>query len=234
MEQRQDKKYGLKIGVLLLFILLPVSLYLFNNGNHHLFCFQKVMVSEPWVACEIVEKIVDEPVVSPGSIKNSWVTKWQDTLTPKEDAIVVAHPVAHLKMADIKPLIQQDVIQDTLLKNRKITTIIDFHAMFVGGEQSMYQYLHHHMKYPRRAINAHTQGRVVIKFMVNHDSTLSDFTVLDSLPNGCTQEAMRVIRQMPKWIPAQRFGVNIDSEIELPIIFRLPANNDTVDVDEIE
>ncbi|MCB8963487.1 MAG: energy transducer TonB [Bacteroidales bacterium] len=65
-------------------------------------------------------------------------------------------------------------------------------------------------------------GRVIVRFVVERDSTLSSFEVmrgLDACP-ACNDEAIRVVKSMPKWIPATQRGRNVRVALLYPVDFK--------------
>ncbi|MEQ9424968.1 MAG: TonB family protein [Cyclobacteriaceae bacterium] len=62
--------------------------------------------------------------------------------------------------------------------------------------------LQSNLQYPNEAERESIEGEVEVKFIVNEDGSLSDFEVVKPLGFGCDEEAIRVLRQGPKWTPA--------------------------------
>lgn len=83
------------------------------------------------------------------------------------------------------------------------------------------RYLDSAIIYPNAAQDAHVEGRVIVKFIVNQDGTLSDFVVERSLGAGCDDEAVRVLRQMPKWKPGKQNGVPVRVYYKQPVAFKM-------------
>ena len=92
---------------------------------------------------------------------------------------------------------------------------------FPGGEQAMFKYLQRNLKYPEMAKDYNVQGRVYVQFIVDTDGEIKDLEILRGLPGndlGCEEEAMRVIRSMPKWKP----GMQGDRKV--PVIYTMGIN----------
>lgn len=102
--------------------------------------------------------------------------------------------------------------------------IIDFvqkAASFPGGEAELMKFLGKELQYPQIAVENRIQGRVYIQFVVNKDGTIQDITLAKSVDKSIDQEALRVVKKMPKWIPAQQNNATCRSRYILPILFRL-------------
>ena len=85
----------------------------------------------------------------------------------------------------------------------------------------MNEYLAKNVHYPKAARKAEVQGRVIVQFVVNEDGSISDAKVLRGIGAGCDEEALRVIRDMPKWKPAKQNGKAVKVFFTQPISFRL-------------
>lgn len=88
----------------------------------------------------------------------------------------------------------------------------------------MMQYMNDNMAYPEEAKKEKAEGTVFVKFTVNTDGSLSDIkTVSEGAPlrPDMVLEAIRVVKGMPKWAPAQKAGKTVSVEMTLPIVFKL-------------
>lgn len=103
----------------------------------------------------------------------------------------------------------------------RIFEVIDENAQFPGGGDECYKWLSEHIKYPAIAQEQGIQGIVSMQFVVEKDGTLSDIKVMRSPDPSLSQEAIRVVKEMPKWIPARQGGKDVRSRYILPIMFRL-------------
>lgn len=124
-------------------------------------------------------------------------------------------------------------------------------AQYPGGQAALMQFLAQNIRYPKIAAENGVQGRVLVQFVVEKDGSLSNFavvkksgdTITKNAQNGITvnaqgsateeskvpqeafdalnAEAVRVLREMPKWIPAKQRGQEVRMRYTLPITFRL-------------
>ena len=83
------------------------------------------------------------------------------------------------------------------------------------------QYLTGHIKYPDSSRADNTEGRVIVKFIVNDDGSISDCAVVRGLDPFCDAEAVRVISNMPPWKPARQNGKAVRVWFTLPVVFRM-------------
>ncbi len=83
------------------------------------------------------------------------------------------------------------------------------------------KYLSKTLKYPLRARKNNIEGRVVVKFMVSADGTITDVHVVKHVSSDIDEEAVRVISQMPQWEPGKRDDKSADVFYTLPLVFKL-------------
>lgn len=94
-------------------------------------------------------------------------------------------------------------------------------ASFPGGEMELRTFLNLALKYPPEAVQNKTEGRVVLRFTVGKDGSISRIKTLKSLSKETDQEAIRIVKLMPKWIPATNMGEISNDTYSLPIRFSL-------------
>lgn len=124
-------------------------------------------------------------------------------------------------------------------------------AQYPGGQAALMQFLAQNIRYPKIAAENGVQGRVLVQFVIEKDGSLSNFAVVKKSGDTITKnaqsgitvkalgsateeskvpqeafdalnaEAVRVLREMPKWIPAKQRGQEVRMRYTLPITFRL-------------
>jgi protein TonB len=97
----------------------------------------------------------------------------------------------------------------------------DFVQDMPRSPYSYAKYLRDHIHYPAPAIAAEVSGRVTVQFIVQPDGAITNVSVLKGLGFGCDEEAMRIISQMPAWVPGRQNGVAVPVRIAVPIVFKL-------------
>lgn len=96
---------------------------------------------------------------------------------------------------------------------------------FPGGEQALVKYLDNNLKYPEEAQKQKWQGSTLIAFTVNEDGSISNVRVLKSSKIILDNEALRIVKSMPKWAPAAIDGAPKKEMVVLPITFDLTKKN---------
>ena len=104
-----------------------------------------------------------------------------------------------------------------------VYTVVAKNPQFPGGVKAMYRFIQDEVKYPAAARRANVEGKVFLTFVVNSDGSIQNIQVLKGLGFGCDEEAMRVVKQTPKWVPGEKDnGEKVNVKYNLPISFVLP------------
>ena len=107
--------------------------------------------------------------------------------------------------------------------DNRVFEVVEKNASFPGGNEACYAWLAKQIRYPAVAQKQGIQGRVFVQFVVNTDGTLDEVKAVRSPHPSLAEEAVRVVKSMPKWNPAIQKGVTVRSRFNLPIMFRLSA-----------
>ncbi len=87
---------------------------------------------------------------------------------------------------------------------------------FVGGKKALYDYIKNNIRYPEDV----KRGNVYVAFVVTKEGNIRDARVVKGINESCDKEALRLIKNMPKWDPGMEKGKIVSSVYGLPIIFR--------------
>lgn len=127
---------------------------------------------------------------------------------------------AVLKKEYLKGILQ--VTEDLTTRVRDTTKYGDEkESEFPGGLKKWQQYLSKNLQYPERAQNAKVMGIVILQFIVDTKGNVSDLDICKSLEFSIDEEATRLIRDSPKWVPAFQNGKIVKSYKKQPLHFRL-------------
>ncbi len=99
--------------------------------------------------------------------------------------------------------------------------IVEEMPEFPGGEKAMYRYLSTHTDYPDKAKEVGIDGIVYVSFIVEKDGSLTDIKVLRSPNQLLSDEAVRVISEMPRWKPGKQRTKPVRVSYNIPIKFSL-------------
>jgi TonB family protein len=102
-----------------------------------------------------------------------------------------------------------------------IFLVADVMPQFQGGESGLFEYLKKNIHYPANAKANKVQGRVYVQFVIERDGKVSRVKILRGIGSGCEEEALRVIKQMPKWSPGKMHDAPVQVQYNLPVKFTL-------------
>jgi protein TonB len=93
---------------------------------------------------------------------------------------------------------------------------------FPGGNVELFKYLNKNIRYPALARENGLEGKVTVTFYVDTDGSIKEPKVLkDGVGGGCAEEALRVIKAMPKWTPGANNGIPAKVWFTVPVSFVL-------------
>ena len=104
----------------------------------------------------------------------------------------------------------------------EIYTIVEQNPEFPGGMAEFYEFLRNKLVYPPPAREAGAEGTATIKFVVNKDGSIGGVTVARSSGYKLLDdEAVRVVRMMPKWVAGKINGKSVSSWFQIPVRFQM-------------
>ncbi|MDR6945317.1 energy transducer TonB [Mucilaginibacter pocheonensis] len=130
--------------------------------------------------------------------------------------------------ADIRidePVGNSDIKQVVEADPNQIFTSVEQVPEFPGGLDKFGAYLGKSIRYPAVARENGTQGRVIVTFVVEKDGSLTDIKVTRGIGSGCDEEAVRVLKNSPKWKPGIQNGRPVRVQYSVPISFTLASDN---------
>ena len=106
-------------------------------------------------------------------------------------------------------------------KNEEVFDIVEQMPEYPGGMQALFEFLSKNIKYPEDAQKQKVEGRVLVKFVIETDGSISNIEVMKNAFPSLDAEAMRVAQAMPKWTPGKQGGQVVRVKFVLPINFSL-------------
>jgi len=104
----------------------------------------------------------------------------------------------------------------------KVFDFVEIMPSFPGGEAALMKFLGKNTRFPHMAQETGVSGTVFIKFVVDAEGNIKDVETVGAHKGaGLEEEAMRVVKSMPKWKPGRQNGQNVSVQFNLPINFRL-------------
>lgn len=106
-------------------------------------------------------------------------------------------------------------------KEEEIFVAVEQPAEFPGGMAALMKWLSTNIRYPEAAQQNDVQGRVIVKFIVEKDGSVSQAQIVKGVDKDLDKEALRVVNKMPKWQAGKNNGVAVRSYFTLPVVFKL-------------
>ncbi|MBR1789813.1 MAG: TonB family protein [Bacteroidaceae bacterium] len=183
-----------------------------------------------------VEEIAEARNISVATVRNT-ISSVRNTLrtalrrrffTPRQLMSIIIFTLA-LGLAVASALNPNGVVRGAIehvLGIPEDTTIYEFDEVEVmpsypGDTEALWTFMKQNLHYPESAEADNIQGRVVVQFVVEKDGSLTGFKILYSRDARLNEEALRILRIMPHWQPAQLNGRPVRSHFCIPVVFLL-------------
>lgn len=131
----------------------------------------------------------------------------QDSLGNTTDTVKIQEPVI--------PIEYKDPGTDT----GRLFVVVENMPEFPGGLVAMQKYIEKNMRYPPQAIKNNITGKVMVEFVIDENGYVTNARIVKGIGYGCDEEALRVVRAMPRWKPGTQKGKNVKVRFLLPLRF---------------
>lgn len=153
-----------------------------------------------------------------GYLKIKRVRKFEKTLAkarkskPLTDAKADTVTGSTLQVSDVS---KPEKVEDAIF------AVVEKMPEFPGGKEAMQKFIVQHIAYPQKALEEEIQGKVYVRFVVNKNGDIEQVKILRGIGGGCDQEAMKVVKKMPRWKPGVLRGKPVPVLFTLPVRFKL-------------
>lgn len=103
----------------------------------------------------------------------------------------------------------------------QVFTVVEEMPEYPGGMSEFMKFIAQNIKYPADALQGKVEGRVIARFVVCKDGSISDIEIMRSVSPSLDAEAVRVLKLMPKWKPGRQRGRAVPVKFTVPVTFRL-------------
>ena len=118
----------------------------------------------------------------------------------------------------------QDTPQDTP-QDSTVFRSVEQMPQFPGGEAALMKYIQSHVNYPE---GTDVEGRVILQFVIKSDGSIGEVKVVRSVQELLDQEAVRVVKSLPKFTPGRQNGQAVSVWYTLPVSFKKNHKQDEV------
>lgn len=176
-------------------------------------------IEEPEVLKEIQIQVKHQLPPPPAAQKPAEVIEIiKDEIDQQESEIISTEEVVFVAEVSNEGMI----VVDDEPEEEQIFQVVEQPAEFPGGMQAMYKWLSDNIQYPRISRDNNSQGRTILRFVVNSDGSIQGIEVIKSSGDMyLDKEAVRVVGEMPRWSPGKQAGKAVRCWFTLPVMFRL-------------
>ena len=121
-----------------------------------------------------------------------------------------------------------DSLSQTSVKQQEegqsdIFILVEHQPQFPGGEAALDKFIKENLNLFPAGVESDIIGRVTLSFIIEEDGTITDIKCMRSPHDDLTEEAIRVVKLMPKWLPGKQNGKAVRVKYVLPFTFRLTS-----------
>lgn len=111
--------------------------------------------------------------------------------------------------------------KDTVATSEPAYIEVEESPKFPGGDAGRIRFLQENINYPKKARKKGIQGTVYVSFIIEKSGHVSEAWVVRGIGGGCDEEAIRVIKKMPRWKPGKQSGKPVRVQFNMPLKFTL-------------
>lgn len=119
---------------------------------------------------------------------------------------------------DLPPIIKKPIDNSPIFKSAEVM------PEFPGGEAALIKYINSHIQYPAAAEENNIQGRVIVQMVIEKDGSVGRVQVIRSVDRSLDNEAIRVVKSLPKFFPGKQNNQPVRAWYTMPITFKLQNN----------
>jgi protein TonB len=138
-----------------------------------------------------------------------------------EDIDINVEADASTEVQEYVPEVNYQLEEEEEPVSEEIFVIVESMPEYPDGINALYQYIGDQIRYPTMAKELGIQGKVFVTFVIETDGSVSSVEVLRGIGGGCDEEAIRVVKSLPKWKPGKQRGVPVRVRYNLPVKFTL-------------
>ena len=109
-------------------------------------------------------------------------------------------------------------VPDTLGKTYDAAEVM---PEFPDGTKALLSFIAENLKYPQKAIDEQTEGRVIVQFVIDKTGKVSSPEVIRGVTSELDQDALDIVSALPDWKPGEQDGQKVNVKYTLPVVFKL-------------
>lgn len=210
----------LEIGFI---VTLCIVLFAFNIKSYKKINIENLISTQSEITEEIVPVTVQQtkelPPPPPKQVTQIRIVS--DNIEVKDNIEINVEADQSTVMAEYVPYTPPVQEEEQPIEEEQVFVVVESMPSFPGGNIALMEYLSSNLKYPPQAREMGVSGRVFLTFVVEKNGLVTDVQILRGIGYGCDEEAIRVIENMPKWIPGKQRNIPVRVRFNLPVKFTL-------------
>lgn len=209
------------IGAVIAVVIMAAWLILNNSGKDHPADEPADSIAETSNLEDVFTNVIPSKTESSEPSAPSTTTSDNNPATPKTNN----NPTSKENDEPHKPTAKEPELKPVTPKPENksyLINTVEERPSFPGGEAKMYSWLANNLKYPETAAEERVEGRVLVEFDILANGQISNARIARSVHPDLDEEALRLVRSMPRWTPGKMGGHPITTtKYRLPINFKL-------------
>lgn len=158
-------------------------------------------------------------------------TSENDSIAFLYEGATVIHPAKEMSINLVRctcigsqsiPLTPESIQADSIKLYQESLDMTEQMPEFVGGTSALLDYIQKQLYYDYNGQAGHQiQGRVIITCIIDEEGFVRYPKIERSLDPSTDREAMRIIRELPRWNPGRHNGKKVSVRYTIPVVFRL-------------
>lgn len=144
----------------------------------------------------------------------------QELLFQNKKSYVKSRMLSGKKRTFSKKKISNRIVRSSDRTNSmKVIDVCEQMPTFPGGYSAFMSYMGSHVQYPA-SYEGDAGGYIIVGFVVERDGSITNVSVIKGVDSTLDEAAVKVVQQMPKWIPGRQNGKTVRVKYNVPVVFR--------------
>ncbi len=216
-----EKRRGLFLEIGLV-VILAAALVAFNIKSYEKEIKEvTTRTADVEIETEILQTQEDETPPPPPEEPEVVATELNVVENDAEDIHEIGIVNAEAKADEALEFTRVEVKEEVEEAEEEVFLVVEEDPEFPGGLDALSKFIADNIKYPQLAKENNITGRVFVSFVVEKDGRVGQVKILRDIGGGCGNEAVRVVKMMPKWKPGKQRGKAVRTQFNLPVNFDL-------------
>jgi len=216
-----EKRRGLFLEIGLV-VILAAALVAFNIKSYEKEIKEvTTRTADVEIETEILQTQEEETPPPPPEEPEVVATELNVVENDAEDIHEIGIVNAEAKADEALEFTRVEVKEEVEEAEEEVFLVVEEDPEFPGGLDALSKFIADNIKYPQLAKENNITGRVFVSFVVEKDGRVGQVKILRDIGGGCGNEAVRVVKMMPKWKPGKQRGKAVRTQFNLPVNFDL-------------